>query len=440
MNVEIPVITLSNPRRGWFRRGLLALCVAWSLGLLVPAAPTAAATATQPKTIFDYIPRAWAVGTMTLGRPTEYRDGRVLAFFAVLDHVSHSQHPNPKHVLLVFDVPNAEEEAPLQEGNRILAPLGLLPNHSYWRENLPNVSKHQILGGLRNVFRDEDIEPVAGIVAAYSAALKTTGEQGDRARISILIDALASPVVRLREDAVRSLSGHPQLGSAFPEARAGDLAAFLASEAPARRRAGLIQVIGSHKILAMAPGLEKLSMLSDEVGVASLGALDAMGRPRDLDTLRSLTKDTDTVVAVYAYEHLAARIAESEGLLEEVRSALTSGTSPQVRRAIVAGLGRSGQEEAVPLLVTTLALGDQICRQTAAALAAMGRADAVDALKDALLKGSRESAVAAAVALQQTTGCSDCGSLLLEQSQKHPIPEVRQTIALVLALPSHHEH
>ena len=418
-----------------------ATAVTSALLLLAASAPATAATGNAPKTVFEHAGRAWAVATVVLGRPLQYRDGKLRAFPSRIVDLMAAARGEPRNVMLVYEVAADEMEKPFfNENDEIFGPIELLPEHSYWRDNLPPTPRHAIAGGRRNVFRGEEIAEARRVLKPYLDAYARKGRERIPGEIAAVAAALDTTVPRLREDAVQFLLARAELGQQFPDAARPAIAGYLAGPAPAPERARLIEAVGKAKFEAIAPNLEALAGGNDEVAVAALAALENMGRPVASERVRSMLESGNEHQRAYAAERIA-RNAESDPAALQRATALMEPAEPQkVRIAAATGLGASGSKGAVAPLAAAVRRGDSASRAAAMALASIGGEEAGSALKAALLEGKGETAAAAVHGLRVIRGCQDCTRVLAEQHEKHPEQGVRKLIAVALEMPAKHEH
>ncbi|HYB97621.1 MAG TPA: hypothetical protein VEC57_00660 [Candidatus Limnocylindrales bacterium] len=409
--------------------------------VLLLAVPVGAATGNQPKTIFEHAGKAWAVGRIAIGKPLKFRKGRLHVFTGRIVELVSAAQGEPRNIMLTYEVASDEMANPFFKGDEeFFAPIELLPEHSYWRDNLPQTPRHAVAGGRRNVFRGEEMAEAKRVLAPFLEGRKLKGKQRATHEIAAAAAALDSSIVRLREDAARFLAAHPTLGRDFSDAARPHVAKYLASAAPTVERAALIGAIGQGKVEAMTGDLEALSKGSDAVAVAALAALEAMGKPTPVDRLSAMTESKSTELRVFGAERLGRLAARDAAALERSIRMIGPDNPEAVRIAAARGLGASGAAAAVEPLVKEMRRGDGASRAAAEALAAIGGDPAHGALKSALTEGRGETAAAAVHGLRRVRGCSDCGKLLAQQHEQHPEQGVRDLIAVVMEMPVEHKH
>lgn len=422
-------------------RNVLKICC---LVLLATAGNAAAErSAGQNKTVYEFAERSWAVGKLHLNKPLRFRDGKVLAFPSVITELAWAPGgAKPRNLMLVHEVFSDDKDKPfLNEGDEIFAPLLLLPEHSYWRDNLPNTPRHEVAGGRRNVFRGDDIAEAKRVLTAYLAAFETKGMERWPGEIRVVAGALNSPVQVLREDAVQYLSGFPTLARDFPADALPPVMTFLGGSAPVDQKSPLLDALASARITAVEPGLRDLSTRDDETGAAALAGLDKLGSPVAPDRLPALAKAKTPAVRAWAATALGKAGATDPSSLQLATALLDDpAEDASVREAAARGLGASGSAAAAATLAKAVERGDAASRAAAEALGASASPDSTRLLTDLLVKGQGDSAVAAAVALSQRPACTDCARVLEEQFTKHPDEAVRHMIGVLIEARLEHKH
>src|SRR5262245_32977176 len=97
------------------------------------AAPAGASVPEQPRTVFQLAETAWAVGTVQLGRPMKFRDGKLLAYPAQIDDLLWApNHTKPRNMMLIVEITAADGDKPyLGQDDKFFAAIRLLPEHAY---------------------------------------------------------------------------------------------------------------------------------------------------------------------------------------------------------------------------------------------------------------------------------------------------------------------
>ena len=245
--------------------------------LLLPVLADAA-TSTGPKTLFEAAAGAWGVGTIRLGKPLKFREGKVLAFPSQFADLLWAPVGKPRNLMLVYEVPGSEADKPFfGDKDEFFAPIRLLPEQAYWRDNLPGTPRHDVAGGTRNVFRGEEIAEAKKALGPFLEASGIKGKDGRSAEAAAVAAALGSSVTRIREDAGAWLAAAPNLGRILTEAALASLATYLQGTAPAAERATLITALAAAKITGLKPAFEAVAAKEDAAGAAALAALAALG-------------------------------------------------------------------------------------------------------------------------------------------------------------------
>ena len=221
------------------------------------------AHADRPKTYFDYVERAWACAEIELRKPIPHRDGLLLAYPGTLVDVVYSRHSKPQSILLIEELTSKDDQSPVAEGERFFAPIQVLPDNSYWRDNLPNTPRHGVLGGRRYIFKGEDAAAAKELTKAYTDTFKLDMPEKRMKQQAVIVGALTSSVKVLREDAVRRLTALPVPAKQYDEATIRRLGDYVKSDAPAADRAQIAAVIGQADMRALTPDLELLAKRDD---------------------------------------------------------------------------------------------------------------------------------------------------------------------------------
>jgi hypothetical protein len=397
------------------------------------------ADAAPPKTFFDHVEDSWAFGEIGVMEPMKFREGRLLAYPGKITELVYARYGRPRSILLIHEIIDPEQPLPFEPGERFVAPLRVLPRTAYWRDNLPNTPRHQVLGGRRYIFKGDAAETAKKVGGAYAATIGRGMPDRKLDQVEIVADALTSPLAVLREDAVRYLSDRRL--THVREASAAKMSAFAASDAPVDQRIAIIGAIARAGLTSEGARLEKLGAGDDAVAAAALRAATTLGRPRTLEQLQSLTKAHDALVRAWAFEELGRRASTEPAALESAVAVLSSDEDAEVRAAAARGLGESRDAGAVDALAAAVERGDAVSRTAASALAAIGGDRAVTALKKAVVAGPSEGMIGAVMAMVELrSACKDCLEFLREQHRSHPEAAIRDLIAIVLELNVKHEN
>lgn len=422
------------------RKVLNALCLAL---LAVASDATAEKSSGQNRTVYEFAEHSWAVGSMHLNKPLQFRDGKILAFPSVISELTWA--PNgtkPRNLMLVHEVFSDDKDKPfLADGEDIFAPLLLLPEHSYWRDNLPNTPRHEVAGGRRNVFRDNDIPEAKRVLKAYLAAHDLKGMERWQGMLLAVADALNSPVNVLSEDGVQYFENYPTLGRDFPAGAVPSVMTYLGGPADLERRTALVEALAVAKITPVVPGLEQMAGRDDATGAMALAALEQFGNPVAADRVPGLAKAKTPAVRAWAAAALGRRAGSDPAALQLASAILADpAEDATVRAAAAAGLGAGGSAAAAEVLAKVVAKGDAATRAAAEALAVSAAPESAALLAQILKENSGEVAQAAAVGLSQKSSCSECSRALVEQYKTHPDEGVRHLIGVILQVPLEHKH
>ena len=392
-----------------------------------------ACAATGYKTFFHHLDRAWAVGEIDMFRPMEFRDGRLLAFPAKVADLTYSRKGRVSSLLIIDELRTAADRPHFEASKPIFAAIAVLPEHSYWRDNLPRTPRHTVLGGLRDVFTGDEIAKVKPIAATYTSAFKEPMPRKAELKLDAVSAALGAGIERLSADAAEYLlisgSQHSAMSTKAREA----VSAFLRSRDPLHDRLKVIDAIDHWKMKEFVSVLEELGKSDSGSSAAALRALDTLGKPRTPEQLASLLRARTDEVRAYAAGIRAERADELNawGDTEKV----LRGDDVTLKQAVAAGLGRSGSEKAVALLSNALRQGGDITRAAASSLAKIGSPEAVKVLEAGVTAGVPEARTASVIALAEVAHCKDCWSFLNEQFSKTEDDRVRRLIRALTARP-----
>ena len=406
-----------------------------ALGLCSPA------LAGEPLTFFDNLERAWAVGRLKLMGPLEFRDGRVLAFPGHITDLAYAKVGRPRTILLVYEIPAGQDKASLEKGDVFFAPIGLLPTHSYWRDNLPPTNRHGILGGRRYVFRGKDMEAAEEVAKAYTSTFELAMPGRLQRAGEAVVGALSCPVAILQEDAVRYLlSSHSLIDHLTPTATA-KLGEFLKSDAPAGQRAGLARALGRAGVGGLADTLESLATGDDRVAAGALDGLDGLAKPRSIKRLDQLNLAKTVEVRAYAARALGLRSGVDQEARAKAVAILDGDDEDLVRASVAIGMGSAASKTTVEPLKRALYRGDTVSRSAALALAEVGSPEVARLLMEAVTDGPNETMAAAVTGIVTfKVVCEGCYEFLAEQHRSHKQQSVRDLIATLLELNRKHLH
>lgn len=414
------------------------------LGLFLAAQPSgAAAVPRDSRTLFHHAENAWAVGDIRLSKPLTFRNGKILVFPSqITDLLWAPKKTKPRSMMIVHELGSDEKEKPFySQDDQFFAAIRLLPDHSYWKDNLPNSRRHAIIGGRRYSFRGDEAVEVRRVLTPYMEAHEKKGQARWTGQMNAVAQALGSSVPVVRQDAVAYISIYRSLARDFGEEALPPVQAYLQGEDPVDLKNRLVSALVAGKVVSIGPVLEELSTRDDAVGAVALRGLDQMGKGAPTPKLVELSRSKSSEVAAYATEALGSRAGDDTVALERVRELIApSATSPELVVATITGLGRSKGDDVVDLLITVIARGDSASRSAAQAVAGIGGPHAVAELSRVLSEQEGEAALAAAAALGTTPGCAQCAAALREQHENHEDPAVRRLAGVLIGVPSEHEH
>lgn len=400
-----------------------------------------AAHADRPKTYFDYVERAWACADIELRKPITHRDGLVLAYPGTLLDVAYSRHSKPQSILLIEELTSKEDTSPVSEGERFFAPIQVLPDHSYWRDNLPTTPRHGVLGGRRYIFKGEDATAAKELTKAYAESFKMQMPEKRMKQQAVIVGALTSSVKVLREDAIRRLTTLPVPAKQYEEATIRRLGEYVRSDAPEADRAQIATVIGQAEMKSLVPDLEHLAKGDDVVAASALRSLEELDAPRTTDALLELLAKNTVEIRSYAAHELGERSDDDPRAYARAAELVASNDDATVRGACAMGLGAAGKAEALTPLRAALDRADGASRPAAAAIARIGGKEAGEILKETIRSGKSEAQVASVLAIVEMRGeCDDCLAFLREQKESNPDAGVRDLIGIVLELNVKHDH
>lgn len=421
-------------------RRILALSL--SFLFLGPLSALALVPAEQ-RTLFHEAESAWAVGTFRLGGPMEFRDGQIVAFPSqIIDLLWAPDGAKPRNLMLVHELAGDEKEKPfLQKGDEIFALIKLLPEHSYWKDNLPSTRRHAVVGGRRYVFRGEQIPAVRAILDAYLQAFQSKGRSRWTGEIHAVFSALGSTIPVVREDAVRYLVIYPTLARDFEGSKMPLVDAYLKGDAPAPEKAQLVHTLIAAKLSGLQPVLGAMAVRQDASGAVALAGLAELGEVPPVSELVKLSQSPSVEVQSFAAGQLARQVGVSDEAHKRVSEILGDDkASLAVQAAAIGGLAAASDDAAVDLLGSQLQLGGTNCRIAGEALGRVAGEKASSILILTLKEKDGEAAIAAAMGLKRNTSCAECRATLLAQYKAHKDESVREFIGVLLEVPLEHKH
>lgn len=396
----------------------------FSTFFLLAAVSVATAQETERTTLFYRILDSWAFGHIKLQNPVRAREGRLLAFPSVLSEVEYAVSPNARNLILVWDV-DAERDV-LDYKDSFLAPIVLLPEHAYWRENLPVSRRHAVSGGSRYIFKGDDEVEVRRALAPFLASLKAKAPQRWSQEVLGISKALESTNAVVRADALEHMRSYVRLERYFsPEAEAV-WRSFLEGDAQDSEKAHLAFAVGRWNIVALKDAMEVLA--ATKTGAAAAEAFEALrklGQDFSREELDGLAKAESEPVRAWAFGRLARQAGSDAALLERLLGRLRKDPSLEVRAALAAGLGDAKVGAATQVLVESLESDAPSGPAAAKALAQLGQQAA---LEKALFEKDETLASNAAMGLAAMPDCSSCIAAIEKKSQGEVSAPLREQL------------
>jgi HEAT repeat protein len=311
-----------------------------------------------------------------------------------------------------------------------------LPNYSSYREVLPPN------GYLRWTERTDTAADIARLtdrtlVAPLAHYLTIRHDAEATARLLAQVLTMPSPV--LRSGALAALESRRELAPLLDTGALEPLGPYLRNDrmAPAERGAVLVRLarIGARGIVPIA---EEIAGGGGPLLAPAVDALVTLGKPPAEKQLLTYSRNDDAALRLAAARGLGGY--GSPGALDRLAAMLATDSSNDVRLAVIGALGGVPSARAVDLLAGSLGGNDKGQINAAAdALARQASPQAIEALGEALRRGSQEAQAAAVFGLQRS-GKPDALQLLREQQHAHPDPQVRKLITIALGgAPEEHE-
>jgi len=419
---------------------------------LLPAFFVVAALLTRPavaavpppesRTLFFHAETAWAVGTIALSKPLPFRDGKILVFPSqITDLLWAPDGTKPRSLMLVYEVLSDDKDKPyFEQGDQIFAPIQLLSDHAYWKDNLPNTRRHAIAGGRAYAFRGEQALEAREILAAYLKAHDLKGLERWSGQVAAVAAALGSTIQVIREDAVTYLAIYPTLNRDFSDAAVAPIRAFLSSEAATTEKTRLVDALVAAKLSAIPPMLQELAKRDDATGAVAWAGLEKLGQGPSTEQLLVMSRSASPEMQAFAAGVLGSRAATDTVAFDRSSELLTGGSTNAVVSALMDGLVRAGGDKVVTILAAVVERGESGSRKAAQALGQIGGPAAEAALTRILKEKQGEAAQAATVGLGTMKNCKGCTTLLHEQHESHADPAVRNLAGVVLGVPLEHKH
>jgi len=408
-------------------------CAAITVAAVVLLAPVSAGAAT----IFTLADSSQVIAAGVVRDVVSYKNGAFRVFTVEAEHVLKGPVVAGQTLALVQEVSFPSDGPYFEKGARTLLFAVPLPPYSAYRQALPAETTYWRWSEDKKTAADiatfHDPELADG-VARY---LKSRDD--DAATVRYMAELLASPVPRLRADALILLESRPALAGAIDSAALAPFEAVLGKDQPPLTDQALTLVLlGKLRAPGVTPIAERLAAQEGPLQAPALDALVSLDRlPTDTELLAASRSD-DPALRVAAMRGLVRR--STRPALDRVEQMLRGDPSEEVRLAGLGALGASSAERAVTLLAPALAGPDKARINAAAdALAQIASPKAIAALGDTLAHGSFDAQSAAAFALMRTHK-REAVEMLHAQRESNPDPRVRKVIEVALGrMPDEHE-
>jgi hypothetical protein len=357
-----------------------------------------------------------------------YKDGTFLVFTVVPRTILKGQATTGVPIQLFEERVFGTERPYFTKGAEALVFAVPLPPYSYYRQTLPAGTYFEWTDPKDSA---EEIAQLAdsAVVDAVHGYLATNADPAARARH--LGAVLASPLTRLRNDALVAVESQPETARAFDASALEPLRTLLRDEHVPLAERGAILVrlgrVGAPGAVGLAEGVVGTK---GPLQAAAVEALIALKHPPREEQLLEWSRNNDAALRLAAVRGLAT--SSSRTALDRVTDIVAKDPVADVRIAAIDALAASPDARAVPILAAALGRSDKSEILAASdALARIGTPEAVRALGEALRDGSFDAEVAAAFALKQSDR-GDADAILREQRDAHPDARVRRVIKLAL--------
>jgi HEAT repeats len=401
----------------------LALALASTLVLLDRGSSAAAST------VFKLADDSTVIVRGAVERAQPYKNDAFLVFRIMPAEVLKGGAVKGTSLQVVQERAFGTEKPSFTTGSDALVLAVPLPPYSYYRESLPAGS---YLRWTDPKDSRDDITAVADPAVA-AAVREYLGVEKDRAATARLLAAvLASPVPRLRTDALATIAARPELVPALDVAALEPVRRVVADEhVPVVERAAILVTLARVGALGVVPLAEEVAARRGPLQAPALDALVLLGRVPSEDQLLAVSDGDDPALRIAAVRGLAR--SSSRAAFERMAEIVRGDPALEVRIAALTALGSARDPRAVGILADAmrrstdkgeiLAAGDSLGR--------IASPEAIRALGAVLHEGSFEAEAAAAFGLMQANK-PEANTVLREERDRHPDPQVRRVIKLAL--------
>lgn len=246
-----------------------------------------------------------------------------------------------------------------------------------------------------------------------------------------LAGLLGSPVARLRADALATIAERPELAAALDGAALDSLHGTLSDEhIPVGERTTILVTLARKGAPGVGPIAARIFAEHGPLQAAALDALVLVNRMPDEEQLLAASRSDDPVLRAAAVRGLAR--SSSRAAFERTAAIVTGDPVQEVRTEALKALGSAHDPRAVGILAQAMRGTDK--GQVQAAGESLGRIrspEAIRALGEVLRQGTFDAEAAAAFSLLQTNDPA-AFSILRDQRDQHPDPQVRRVIKITL--------
>jgi hypothetical protein len=404
----------------------VALAIAWSLLSLAPPARAAA-----PVFGLADDSELVVVGTIEGVRKTD--DGKLAVFSVRAARTLKGTPAGDEPFELVQELLFATTEPLFTAGTRTLVFAAPLPAYTAYR---------QVLGEGRHLRWTERLDTTPDVASLADPALiepvarYVTVRDDPEATVRLLAPLLASPVARLRSDALAAFESRKELVPLLDAAQLSAFEGFVGdTRVPAPLRAEMLIRLAQVGAPGALPIAERIAAVGGPLEAAALDALVRLDRVPDEARLLAASRSADPAVRIAATRGLAR--TDTATAWARLETLARDDASADVRLATLAALADARRVRAVPLFAAALDSGDKATANVAAeGLGRIRTPEAIKALAATLERGNLDAQSAAAFALKRT-GDAEALHVLHEQETQHPDPRVRRIIEIALGKGGH---